>query len=112
MIRHAYSPTGRRFTVRLIEAGEHYGPKGNVLNDGQRLVEFFDADDRCWEAHPEEDRPVTWPLGNFTGGRYFLADLLDREASHDLALQGGVPEWTVTADSLRTALTALTSKES
>jgi hypothetical protein len=103
----AHSPSGRTFTVRLIAPGQKYGPAGTVVNDtGRKMVEFFDADDRCWDRYPEDARPVTWPYGNFTGGRYFLNDLMDRPPV-DLSLNGGAPEWTVTADSLAEALAYL-----
>lgn len=107
--------SGRYFAVRYLPIGARYG-RGNVLNvtDGDQ-VEFWDlsdADDSDGDLATTADRHGFGPLGNFTGGRYFVATLLDEVSSSarrdlretGLCLQGGVPAWSVDGGSMRVIL--------
>lgn len=47
------------------------------------------------------------PDGQFTGGRYYVDDLLDRNPEVDLWLYGGVADWTVDAGHMAKVLTWL-----
>jgi len=73
------------FNIRVIRPGDRYG-----LNDclmlragEQPLVEFYDP------------RYLHTPFGQFVA-RYYLSTI--RTHGGPLCLDGGVPEWTLTAD--------------
>ncbi len=73
--------------VRLVKDGERYGLEGMLVNHGQTLVEFYDAryDFEKWIGK----------RGQFVT-RYYLSTLQERGA-RDLALDLGIPDWSVTA---------------
>ena len=79
---------GVTFHARLIRTGDRYGLADCVVNDRAAMVEFFDA---------EADPAKFGPLGQFVS-RYYVDTF--NEANEDgrgIALDGGVPRWTITA---------------
>ena len=77
-----------RFNVRIVRTGDAYGLDDRLINDGAPLVEFYD------------NRHMHTPRGQFVS-RYYIDTLLDRPDGLGLALDGGVPAWTVNADDMR-----------
>lgn len=78
---------GRPFNVKLIRPGEpdpHRG-RDRWQNPTKPVVEFYDA---VYEGDPRFG-----PLGQFTAGRYYVADLLEYSKGVGLVLHGGVPAW-------------------
>lgn len=101
-VDHVTGVDGRLFAVRIVRQGDAYGRDGCLTHDeAQPLVEFYDA-------HRANDWPDTFSgnLGQFVS-RYYWTDLADHSPDFDLDLDGGVPEWTVTADSLTHCLSNL-----
>lgn len=86
---------GREFLIKVIQHGESYGLTGSLVNNGDTLIEFYDA---------SADKEKFGELGQFVA-RYSMK-VLARIAVDDrgLLLDGGVPEWRVTADNLKTAV--------
>lgn len=90
--------------VHLVLPGEHYGLGDAVTYEkaeadkygmGLPLVEFYDR----------SQDPETFPGGQFTGGRYYLTTLMGLDPlgtplaeKTALALDGGIPEWTVSGE--------------
>ena len=96
-VDYAYGPDGRVFAVRLVSRGERYGRDGCLTHDeGDPLVEFYDA-----TYAGDWPDTFTGDLGQFVS-RYYRETLL----SHDggLSLDGGVPVWCVSGESLATVL--------
>lgn len=108
-IATATGPTGRPFNVRLVWQGEQYGRNGCLTHDEpERLVEFYDATSagKC----PDN---FTGHLGQFVS-RYYVSTLLEtnwREI-HCLDLDGGIPEWKVTGQSVADALDTIVAEVS
>ena len=73
--------------VRLVRDGERYGQDGVLVNQGETLVEFYDA---------------RWDFEKWLGkrgqyvSRYYLSTLREHGA-RGLALDAGFPDWSVTA---------------
>lgn len=100
------------FTARLLMPGDKYGRnrcltwgaeigKGATPDVRQMLqekfgsmpgVEFYDAD--C------VGKPGFDPLGQFVS-RYYLSNLLGGPEGRGLALDGGIPQWAISAEDLR-----------
>ena len=105
----ATGPTGRPFNVRLVEQGEQYGRKGCLTHDDPRpVVEFYDATyaGKC----PDE---FSGHLGQFVS-RYFVSTLeeTDWRTTLSLDLDGGIPEWRVTGQSVADALDTIRAEVS
>lgn len=67
---------------------ENYPDRSNIVGGMNRpRVEFYD---RRFDHTPD---------GQFTGGSYFLADVL--AVFRALALYGGIPDWTIDAVTMR-----------
>lgn len=95
---------GRTFAARYLPVGARYGRSNVLVADNKPLVEFYDvslADDQS-----EADLTGFGPLGQFTGGRYYVETILgeDRWSSGEggLILDGGVPVWTIDALAMQT----------
>lgn len=56
---------------------------------GRGLVAVYDT---------AQDKAKFGPLGQFTGGRYYAETIAFRPYGVGLALDGGIPEWTLTPD--------------
>ncbi|RLF56017.1 MAG: hypothetical protein DRN27_10025 [Thermoplasmata archaeon] len=76
-----------KFGVRIVNTGDHYGLNDVLVNDGDPLVEFWDH--------------TTFEEGQFVS-RYYVKTILDHEYGHDLNLDGGIPEWSIDANSMTT----------
>ena len=72
-----------RFNTKIINTGDRYGRADCLTNDGAPMIEFYDP------------RYQHGPLGQFVS-RYYVSTILERDTG-GLALQGDVPEWTVSA---------------
>ena len=73
-----------RFNTKIINTGDKYGRADCLTNEGEAMIEFYDP------------RYQHGPLGQFVT-RYCVSTILDTNVGHGLALQGDVPEWTVSA---------------
>lgn len=105
----ATGPTGRPFNVRLVQQGEQYGRDGVLTHDeAEPLVEFYDATyaGKCPDT-------LTGHLGQFVS-RYFLRTLVvtDWRTVSCLDLDGGIPEWKVTGQSVADALDTIVAEVS
>lgn len=93
MIDYTNATTARigPWTVRIVFKGEHYGLDGGQLHErDEPLVEFYDT---------EQDKDKFGPWGQFVA-RYYLDTLLETRQKHPgyaLALDLGIPRWTVSA---------------
>ena len=97
----ATGPTGRPFNVRLVQQGEQYGRNGCLVADiNDPMIEFYDA-----TYAGECPDTFTGHLGQFVS-RYFVRTLLatDWREESCLDLDGGIPEWKVTGQSVADAL--------
>jgi hypothetical protein len=92
---------GREWNVRLVEQGDAYGRNGCLTHDDPRpVVEFYDATyaGKC----PDE---FTGHLGQFVSRYYvFTLEETDWREYRYLDLDGGIPEWRVTGESVADAL--------
>ncbi len=77
-----------RFNVRVVQHGDSYGLNDALVHEGEPMVEFYDR------------RYMHTPRGQFVT-RYFAHTLLERPTNQGLALDMGVPAWTVNADEMR-----------
>lgn len=88
---------GREFIARVILTGEPYGRRDCLTHDkDEPLIEFYDA------TYQDDDR--FGPLGQFTGGRYYLRTFKKRNSECDLTLEGRVPQWRITAENVRDSI--------
>lgn len=73
------------FNVRIVSKGESYGRDDCLTHDkDEALVEFYDA-----------KHTALMPRGQFVS-RYYIYTLLGHRPGHvGLALDGGVPEWSI-----------------
>lgn len=79
---------GVTFHARLIRTGDRYGLVDKLTNDGAAMVEFFDA---------EADPAKFGPLGQFVS-RYYVDTFNETaEDGRGIALDLGVPRWTISA---------------
>ena len=78
---------GTTFEVRIVETGDAYGLDNCLVNDGGRMVEFYDV----------SVSTENFPNGQFVSGYYVDTLLEDRNQIEDrgLDLDGGVTDWTV-----------------
>jgi len=91
--------TVSKFNVRVVNQGDKYGRDFCLTHDGDRpLVEFYDA------RYPHTQ------FGQFVS-RYYVSTILGTDgygsAEGGLSLDGGIPEWTVSADDMATVRTFL-----
>ena len=83
------------FNVRILRKGEKYGLEDCLTHKERKpLVEFYDYRHR-------DDKE--WKRGQFVS-RYYAETLLKHDLNFGLSLDGGVPEWTVSAESMREIL--------
>jgi hypothetical protein len=86
---------GIPFSVRMVFRGQHYGTHMQLSHDeDEPLVEFYDA-----SSVPNHG------LGQFVS-RYHLNTLIENHhpQSHGLDLDGGVPDWKITAENMKEVL--------
>ena len=80
------------FNVRILRKGEKYGLEDCLTHKERKpLVEFYDYRHR-------DDKE--WKRGQFVS-RYYAETILKHDLNFGLSLDGGVPEWTVSAESMR-----------
>lgn len=95
----AHGVDGRVFALRVVNQGDAYGRNGCLTHiDAAPMVEFYDT-----TTAGEDPDTFTGHLGQFVS-RYDLDTLMSTDPSRGLALDSGIPAWTVTADSLAQAL--------
>lgn len=83
------------FNVRILRKGEKYGLKECLTHkECKTLVEFYDYRHR---------NDKEWKRGQFVS-RYYAETLLEHDVNFGLSLDGGIPEWTVSADYMREIL--------
>lgn len=74
------------FNVRVVEKGQRYGLNDCLIHDqDEPLVEFYDA---------KQDVALFGPRGQFVS-RYYRSTLMEGEYPQGLALDGGVPQWSM-----------------
>lgn len=86
---------GIPFSVRMVFQGQNYGNQMQLTHDGSEpLVEFYDA-----------SSVPNYGLGQFVS-RYYLSSLIDNRQpeTHGLDLDGGVPDWKITAENMNEVL--------
>jgi hypothetical protein len=78
-----------KFNVRIVRNGDRYGRNMCLEHAGlEPLVEFYDA------RYPHT------AYGQFVS-RYYMSTLLEADwRGKALSLDGGIPEWTVSADDM------------
>lgn len=81
---------GRRFTAKIVDVGDRYGRNKCLTNDGDPMVEFYDA---TYAGNPGFDAE-----GQFVS-RYYIATILGRDG-FGLDLDGGIPVWTIDAEAM------------
>lgn len=87
------------FNVRIISTGESYGLDDCFTHEGDdAMVEFYDALNGCTNPIAKS---VFGPRGQFVT-RYYIYQLIARNPGLGrFALDGGVPEWSISADGLK-----------
>jgi hypothetical protein len=85
--------TVSKFNVRVVNTGDKYGRDFCLTNEGKPLVEFYDA------RYPHTE------FGQFVA-RYYVETILEGDGygpkDSGLSLDGGIPEWTVSASDMVT----------
>jgi hypothetical protein len=95
----AYGLDGRVFALRVVNQGDAWGVNGRSTHvEAAPMVEFYDT-----TYAGDIDDTFSGDLGHFVS-RYYLSTLMDTDPTRNLSLDGGIPVWTVTADSLAQAL--------
>lgn len=90
---------GRKFNVRIVRKGDKYGLNDCLTYEKEDpAVEFYDD--------TYTGKAVTFERGQFVS-RYYLSTLLmgsGHPMESGINLNGGVPEWTVTAENVQAAV--------
>ena len=86
--------TVSKFNVRVVNTGDKYGLDFCLTHEGDKpLVEFYDA------RYPHTE------FGQFVA-RYYVETILGDDGygpkNSGLSLDGGIPEWTVSAEDMVT----------
>lgn len=80
------------FNVRVVEKGQPYGRNDCLIHDqDEPLVEFYDA---------KQNVALFGPRGQFVS-RYYRSTLMEGEYPQGLALDGGVPQWSMSPAGMR-----------
>ena len=85
-----------KFNVRIVTPGQGYG-RGFRLAAAETFVEFYD------NRYPDPDFGV---YGQFVS-RYFLTTIAEDKFPEGLSLDGGVPEWWVSAEDMEVVVAFL-----
>ena len=84
-----------KFNVRIVKTGEKYGRNDCLVNDKAAMVEFYDS---------RYDHADFLGRGQFVS-RYYVSTLLEEsQYPNGLSLDGGIPEWSVSADGMNQVL--------
>lgn len=80
-----------KYNVRIVNTGDKYGRDDCLTNDKDQMVEFYDN---------RFDHKSSMGRGQFVS-RYYTSTILNGNYPDGLCLDGGVPEWTVSAESMK-----------
>jgi hypothetical protein len=84
-----------KWNVRIVNIGDKYGRAMRLTNNEAPLVEFYDG------------RYLHTPFGQFVS-RYYISTILEENSyPAGLCLDGGIPEWQVSADDMQHVITFL-----
>ena len=87
------NPSKKRFKARLIEKGDRYGRNNCLVHDESKpLIQFF------FFINPDFENMVS---------SYYAKTLCEIESGRGLRLDGGVPEWDISANNLEHTLAEL-----
>jgi hypothetical protein len=84
-----------KFNVRIVNTGDKFGRNDCLVNDKAPMVEFYDT---------------RYTSSDFAGrgqfvSRYYVSTLLeDSQYPNGLCLDGGITEWSVSADGMKQVL--------
>jgi hypothetical protein len=79
-----------KYNIRVVQTGDKYGRNDCLTNDQAPMVEFYDS------RYNQSD----WMgRGQFVS-RYYVDTIMDDTYPNGLSLDGGIPEWTVSADEM------------
>jgi hypothetical protein len=76
-----------KYNVRVVNTGDKYGRNDCLTNNKAPMVEFYDT---------RYNHADSMGRGQFVS-RYYVDTILDSEYPNGLSLDGGIPEWTVSA---------------
>lgn len=94
----------RVFAVRIVRRGDTYGRNGCLTHRKDRpMVEFYDT--TYAGSWPDE---FSRDLGQFVS-RYYWDTLKDHPTDKGLALDNGIPQWSIPAESLDRCLAYLST---
>ena len=113
-IYYVPSATGRQLVARLLRPGDPYGRDNcmvwgedagrgivdPVLRAGIQALNAQRLGIEFWDTTPDPRAPRKSELGNFTGARYYLGDIL--KGINGLCLMGGEPAWNIEAKDMAT----------
>jgi hypothetical protein len=80
-----------KFNVRVVNTGDSYGRFDCLVNKDEPMVEFYDS---------RYNHESGMGRGQFVS-RYFVSTILGGEYPNGLCLDGGVPEWSVSAEGMK-----------
>jgi hypothetical protein len=80
-----------KFNIRVVNTGDKYGRDDCLTNEKAQMVEFYDS---------RFDHKSSMGRGQFVS-RYYTSTILGGEYSNGLCLDGGIPEWTVSAEGMK-----------
>ena len=84
-----------KWNVRIVNTGGKYGRAMRLTNNEAPMVEFYDG------------RYMYTPFGQFVS-RYYISTILEENSyPTGLCLDGGVPEWQVSASDMQQVITFL-----
>jgi hypothetical protein len=84
-----------KFNVRIVNTGDKFGRNDCLVNSKGAMVEFYDT---RYTDSDFADR------GQFVS-RYYVSTLLeDNQYPNGLCLDGGITEWSVSADGMKQVL--------
>ena len=83
-----------KFNVRIVNTGDKYGRNDCLVNNKEPMVEFYDTrfSDRDFDGR-----------GQFVS-RYYISTLSSSQYPNGLCLDGGIPEWSVSAEGMKQVL--------
>ena len=97
------SHTGRDIRARILHPGDSYGRNGCLIwgEEAGRGITDPDVRRRFQEQFGQklgiEFDDLTDGVANFTGGRYYLSDILLHDRTQGLCLEGSTREWDLDA---------------
>lgn len=80
-----------KYNVRIVNTGDKYGRNDCLTNDNEQLIEFYDT---------RFNHKSSMGRGQFVS-RYYTSTILGGDYSNGLCLDGGIPEYTVSPESMK-----------